>query len=124
MSIKSIEVLIWDEINLASKSAFEAVGRLFKDLYNNNEPFGGKIVIVSGDFRQMLSVLRHGNRIQIIENCVKKSNSWKYFQCISLTENKRVSEDDIEFKSWLLNIGDGKFSTKMEEYNEIIKNPK
>jgi hypothetical protein len=123
LNIKSIKVLIWDEISL-SKFAFEAVDRLFTDLCNNNEPFGGKIVIISGNFRQTLPIVRYGNGVRITENCAKKSNLWNYFKCLTLTENKRVSDKDIEFKSWLLNVGDGKFSTEIEKDNEIIKIPK
>jgi hypothetical protein len=121
--IKCINILFWDEISLASKFAFKAVDRLFKDLCNNEEPFGGKIVVVSGDFRQTLPIVKCGNRTQIIENCVKKSYLWRHFQCLSLTENKRVSENDTEFKSWLLRVGDGIFSTEIENKNEIIKIP-
>jgi hypothetical protein len=108
---------------LASKFAFEAVDRLFKDLCNNEEPFGGKIVVISGDFRQTLPIVKCGNRTQIIENCVKQSYLWRHFQCLSLTENKRVLENDIEFKSWLLRVGDAIFSTEIENENEVIKIP-
>jgi hypothetical protein len=50
------------------KYALEAIDRLLKDLCNNNKIFGDKIIILSGDFRQTLPVILHGNRTQIIEN--------------------------------------------------------
>lgn len=48
---------------MASKYAFESVDRLFKDLFNNAQPFGNMIVILSGDFRQTLPIVKHGNRV-------------------------------------------------------------
>ena len=65
---------------MSSKRAFGAVDRLFKDLCRNNIIFGGKVIIVSGDFRETLPVVKHGNRIQIIENYVKNNKLWFCFQ--------------------------------------------
>ena len=43
---------------MTSKLAFEAVDNLLRDVCNNEEPFGGKIIIISGDFRQTLPIVR------------------------------------------------------------------
>lgn len=71
---------------MTSKHAFEAVDRLFKDLCGNNIVFGNKVMIISGDFRQTLPVIKHDNRTTIIENCVKNSDIWRYFQNMSLKD--------------------------------------
>ena len=39
-------------------------------------PFGGKLIIFSGDFRQMLPVVRHVNSGSIISH-INKSYFWK-----------------------------------------------
>jgi hypothetical protein len=122
--IKDVQLLIWDEISMAKKHAFEAIEKCLVDLSDSNEVFGGKVVVVSGDFRQTLPIARFGNRVLIIENCVKSSKLWQNFECMSLKQNKRISENDNEFKSWLLNVGNGNFLTKYERDNEIIKIPK
>ena len=57
---KEVQIIIWDEISMTSKFAFEAVDRLLQDICNVKEIFGGKTVLVSGDFRQILPVFRHG----------------------------------------------------------------
>ena len=108
---------------MKSKHAFEAVNRLFRDLCKNNIIFGGKVMIVSGDFRQMLSVVKHGNRTNVIENCVKNSKLWFCFQHISLKDNLRVNDNDLKIKEWLLNIGDGKCLSEFEKENEAIEIP-
>ena len=53
-----MDVLIWDQISITKKNAFDTVDRLFKDLYQNSKSFGGKEIIVSGDFRQTLPIVR------------------------------------------------------------------
>ena len=55
--MKSMDVLIWDEISMTNKYAFDTVDRLFKDLCQNSKTFDGKVIIVSGDFRQTLSIM-------------------------------------------------------------------
>ena len=51
---------------MTNKYAFGTVDRLFIDLCRNSKPFGGKEIIVSGDFRQTLPILYHSSRAQII----------------------------------------------------------
>ena len=58
--IKSMNVYIWDIISMTNKYAFDTVDRLFKDLCRNSKLFGGKEIIVSGDFKQTLPILCHG----------------------------------------------------------------
>ena len=120
---KEVQIIIWDEISMTSKFAFNAVDRLLQDICNVKEIFGGKTVLVSGDLRQILPVVRHGSRIEIIEKSVKSSYLWSNFIRMTLNENIRVSDDDNNFKEWLLNIGEGKRSNSYEEENELIHIP-
>ena len=122
-NFKEVQIIIWGEISMTSKFAFEAVDRLLQDICNVKETFYGKTVLVSGDFRQILPVVRYGSRIEVIENSVKSSYLWPNFIRMTLNENLRVSDDDINFKEWLLNIGKGKPSNSYEEENELIHIP-
>ena len=82
---------------MTSKFAFAAVDRLLQDICNVKEIFDGKTVRVSGDFRQILPVGRHGSRIEIIGNSVKSSYLWPNFIRMTLNENIRVSDDENNF---------------------------
>ena len=53
-----MDVLIWDKISMTNKYAFDTVDRLFKNLCQNSKTFGGKVIIVSGDFWQTLPIVR------------------------------------------------------------------
>ena len=73
--IRQTKLFIWDEAPMAHKFAFEAVDKTFRDLTNVDEPFGGKIFILGGDFRQILPVVIRGGRTQIVDACIKSSRS-------------------------------------------------
>ena len=43
-------------------------------------PFAGKLVICSGDFRQTLPIIKHGDRTSVVENVISRSNLWHHFR--------------------------------------------
>jgi hypothetical protein len=67
----------------------------------------GVTILVSGDFRQTLPIIKLASPAQIIESTVKHSILWQYFKCYSLTQNMRTHGDEIEFAQWLLRVGSG-----------------
>lgn len=102
--------------------AFNAVDAFLKDLCNTDEIFGGKVVILSGDFRQILPIMPKGKKNDILNLCVKSSPIWTNFKKYQLQENMRVQEDECagDFKRWLLQIGEGKYNNKFESENELV----
>ena len=62
------------------KKALEIIDRTLRDLCTNDLPFGGKLIILGGDFRQILPVMKHGFRSAIIENTIKYSELWHLFK--------------------------------------------
>ncbi|GBN55630.1 hypothetical protein AVEN_86668-1 [Araneus ventricosus] len=75
---------------------------------NNDKPFGGKVIIIGGDFRQTLPVVPGVTRADVIEriNRIKSSPLWSKFTHLSLTTNIRCA-GQTEHNMWLLNIGSG-----------------
>ena len=65
--IQNAKAILWDEAPMMNRFAFEAVVRTFKDLMTNDLPFGGKTMILGGDFRQILLVVVRGTHSQIID---------------------------------------------------------
>ena len=55
--LKETELIVWDEAPMNDRRCFEALDRTLKDVLNNSEQlFGGKTVMLGGDFRQTLPV--------------------------------------------------------------------
>ncbi|GBM13631.1 hypothetical protein AVEN_229598-1 [Araneus ventricosus] len=72
-----------------------------------SEPFGGKVVLLGGDFRQVLPVVPRGSRSLTVAWCLKKHPLWLNFHVLYLTKNIRALESEKEFSKWLLEVGDG-----------------
>jgi hypothetical protein len=52
---------VWDEVSMAHKHVMTGIDRLFKDLMQDDRPFGVKLVMMSGDFRQSLPIIPGGS---------------------------------------------------------------
>ncbi|XP_044272021.1 uncharacterized protein LOC123015966 [Tribolium madens] len=93
--IREAKLIIWDEITTTTRNAFELVDRTLKDICQNDRPFGGKCVILGGDFKQCLPVVPDGDRATIVAHCIKSSILWRLFENIQLNINMRVRPDEI-----------------------------
>ncbi|XP_050896421.1 ATP-dependent DNA helicase RRM3-like [Lathyrus oleraceus] len=56
--IRFVATIIWDETPMTNKKSLEALDRSFQDICSNSAPFGGKVLIMGGDFGQVLPVVR------------------------------------------------------------------
>ncbi|XP_050916434.1 uncharacterized protein LOC127131565 [Lathyrus oleraceus] len=86
---------------------------------NINAPFGGKIMIMGGDFRQVLPVIEKGSRGQMISACIVRSQLWVTIKILHLRQNMR-SIHDHEFAQFLMRIGDGNEPAKEDD---MVKMP-
>ena len=74
---------------MASIRALKAIDKLLRDLMKNNIPFGGKVFVMGGDFRQTPPVVHKGSRAKIVENSIKSYVS-QNFEVFELTKNMRA----------------------------------
>nr|XP_043629767.1 ATP-dependent DNA helicase PIF1-like [Erigeron canadensis] len=79
-----------------------------------NEPFGGKVIVFGGDFRQVLPVIPNASRQDVVMASLRSSYLWHHCKLLKLTKNMRLTvgastdlEDIKEFGEWLLEIGNG-----------------
>jgi hypothetical protein len=95
--IRAAHLIVWDEAPMAHKHVFEAVNRTFQHVMGAVDPalkdmlFGGKVVVMGGDFRQILPMVPRGTRGQIVDASLKKSAVlWHRIKVRQLHENMRV----------------------------------
>ncbi|XP_058789693.1 uncharacterized protein LOC131663348 [Phymastichus coffea] len=105
--LKETKVFIWDEAPMAPRYALEIVNRTLKYIMNNDLPFGGKILVLGGDFRQLLPIKVKGTRDEILNLSIKNSHLWTHFVKYQLHTNMRVLPHEIEFAKYLLDVGNG-----------------
>ncbi|XP_076940557.1 uncharacterized protein LOC143609787 [Bidens hawaiensis] len=122
--LKKTSLIIWDEAPMIHKHAFEALDRTLKDvmnvnLGNNSESFfGGKVVVLGGDFRQILPVVQNGTRNDCVNATISSSYIWSKCKVLKLTKNMRLTVGSQmsntlktkQFVDWLLDIGEEMFN--------------
>jgi PIF1-like helicase len=69
-------------------------------------PFGGKVFVGIGDFRQVAPVIKGGGFAETFNASVRSSYLWPSFTKLSLTAPVRNASDP-EFSFWVDTIGEG-----------------
>ena len=86
--IQVTSLILWDEAPMQHKHTFEAVDQTFQDLIGVDKPFGGVVVVMGRDFRQVLPVIPMESRGQIVEASLNRSHLLK--DIMRLHQNMRV----------------------------------
>ncbi|XP_057440582.1 uncharacterized protein LOC130732585 [Lotus japonicus] len=126
-------LIIWDEAPMVSRYAFEALDKSLRDIMrvidpenfdpeNFDLPFEGKVVVLGGDFRQILPVIPKGSRAEVVMATINSSRLWRFCKVLTLTENMRLLgnlnnlevEEVKYFAKWVLDVGDG----NLGDYND------
>uniref|UniRef100_A0A8I6XZN3 ATP-dependent DNA helicase n=1 Tax=Hordeum vulgare subsp. vulgare TaxID=112509 RepID=A0A8I6XZN3_HORVV len=121
--LKQASLIICDEVAMTKRQAVETLDRSLQDIMGCRLPFGGKVVVFGGDFRQVLPVVTRGTRAQIIDATLLRSYLWEKIRKIRLTRNMRAQADPW-FSEYLLRIGNGTEETIGDDYvrlpNDIV----
>ncbi|WVZ63152.1 hypothetical protein U9M48_012810 [Paspalum notatum var. saurae] len=128
--IEVTDLIIWDEALMTHRHAFEALDRSLRDIASRQSEtsaslvFGGKVVVLGGDLRQILPVIEGGSKSEIISAAVVNSPLWNHVVLLTLTKNMRISSSDLDisaqeevatFSKWVLDIGEGRIKATARE---------
>ena len=115
--LRNVDLIIWDEVTMQHKHCFGAVNRLLNDLRTDSSLsqrpgrpvsplFGGIPVVFGGDWAQILPVVRHGERPQIVDACFQRSSIWPHIKRLFLRKNMRVRSDATNgpFIKWISDL--------------------
>jgi len=78
------KLIIWDEEPMMHKHCFEALDRSMRDILRDQNggrldiPIGGKVVVLGGDFRQVLSVIPKATRQEVCNATINSSHLWHF----------------------------------------------
>ena len=122
---KKTDLLIFDEISMGHKHVFESIDRTMQDIRKKSSPFGGLTVVFAGYWRQILPVVRHGSRPDIVDATLKSSYLWQIVTRLQLTQNMRgkLRGESSQFANFLLSIGDEKEEHHKDKGHFFIKLP-
>lgn len=105
--ILNTNLFIIDEAPMSPKFCLDAIDLKLKELTNSQKIFGGKSIILSGDFRQILPIRRNATRSEVVSALIKNSSLWPNFKIFKLTKNMRADPSEQQFAADVLMIGDG-----------------
>lgn len=115
---------------MTHRRAFEALDRSLRDIQSvvfpeaPSLPFGGKVVVLGGDPRQILPVIENGTREQIVDAAILNSKLWSHVTILELSQNMRLSRPGCDsdthrsiasFSKWILDVGEGKIEATARE---------
>jgi ATP-dependent DNA helicase PIF1 len=115
-----VALIIWDEVAMTKRQYVETFDRSLYNIMGCELPFGGKVMVFGGDFKQVLPVVPRGVRAQITDATLLRTYIWKDLQKICLTRNMRA-ESDPWFSDYLLRIGNGTEDTFAGDYVHLPK---
>jgi hypothetical protein len=122
--IRKADFIISDEATMKFNLALDAINKLCQTTMKNDLPYGGKVLLLGGDFRQYLPVVKHGNRVQATESAIINNTTWPLFRQIQLVQNMRTVPGSQEFTDWLINLGNGTLpETPRLNNQELIEIP-
>lgn len=110
--------IVIDEISMFRRDQFELLDNVMRIIFKNDKPFGGKQVILVGDFCQLPPVVKDEDLIHyqdLNKPYVFQSSIWEEanFRCFHLTTSYR--QTDTEFLNALNEVRVGIVSDKTDE---------
>ena len=106
--LRETALFVWDEAPMSPREAVEGAHKLLSFLAGDSRPFAGKVVVFSGDFRQVLPVIPGGSRADVVAHSLRHHPFWErgLVRSFELRGNARARED-AGFAEFLLRLGDG-----------------
>jgi hypothetical protein len=114
--LRNASLIIIDEISMVHKEALRIIDHLLKNVMGNDRLFGGKLILVGGDYQQLLPVVNNVTGVEAAQYSPCYSRLWPRFKMFTLRENRRAVEDP-EYAAHLAHVGSGTHP-RVEPYGE------
>jgi len=117
--LQEAKLIVWDEAPTQHRHCAEAVDRTLRDIMQRpDSPFGGKVVVFGGDFRQCPPVVSRGSRAAIISTTLSRSVLWRQVCILTLTKNMRLCINPLSklYVEYLLRVGNGQESSIIDHF--------
>lgn len=100
------KLIIWEEMPMANKAAVECADAFMRLIMGVERPFGGKVFLGLGDFRQVAPVVKGSGPTATYEASIQSSHLWPHFKVLTLDMPVR-NVSDPEYSVWVDSIGEG-----------------
>jgi len=120
-TLKMTDVVIWDEATMSDKRVYACVDRCLRDVSSSKRPFGGKLMLLGGDWKQLLPIVRGITTRGVVQFTLRKSEYWDDFKKMELKKNMRAKDAGQVFPKFLDSVGRG-VQDNEDRNNEIPRN--
>jgi len=121
--IKRVDLIVYDECSMVHDDVASTLDRTLRDIMQNQTPFGGKVIVWMGDFKQLLPVIRYGKGHN---HTIQKCAWWKTARYLTFTHNWRA-HNNPEYTSFLEDVGWGRIENvtvpaacRVDSYEDLI----
>ncbi|KAL3121183.1 hypothetical protein niasHT_006212 [Heterodera trifolii] len=122
--LRRIDGMIIDEISMQNRDVLEYVDRLLRFVVQTellkSLPFGGKAVVIGGDWKQLTPVVPGGGHLDQYNASVKNSALFKHFTTHRLVTNHRLQSGQQQYRDFLRRVGTG----AINDIQQRVKLPK
>jgi hypothetical protein len=94
--LQAAALIVWDEAVMMHMHVFEAVNKSLQDIMDVINPafkflpFSGLVVVFGGDFRQILPIVPHDTRGDVVAAALNHSSIWQHVRVFKLHTNMHV----------------------------------
>jgi hypothetical protein len=96
--LKMTELIVIDEVTMVHKNILSALDNVLRIVTKINKPFGNKVLLLGGDWKQLLVVVKGAfdNIVNAqISACIQSHELYDQFEHLHLTQNMRSLADPI-----------------------------
>jgi hypothetical protein len=90
-----------------------------KDICHSEDRFGGKLILLAGDFRQIAPVVKGGSSADSINSSIKFSYFWREVKIFHLNKSIRLKGDE-DYSKFILDVGEDRVSKIRMDNSEVI----
>ncbi len=122
--LKQVDLIVYDECSMVQEDVANTLDRTLRDIMQKQEPFGGKVIVWMGDFKQLLPVIRFGKGQH---HTIQKCSWWPVARVLTLTHNWRAHNNPC-YTHFLEDVGNGRIDSvtvpaecRVGSYDELIE---
>ena len=111
--IKKVNIVAIDEISMLRADQFNLIDLIFREVTKKDIPFGGKTLILTGDFYQLPPVTKNFESLK--DQWVFNSKSWQNMNIKTYELSKVKRQEEIKFINFLNKMRIGKIEDDIKD---------